>query len=529
MIALHLMAQLSLPHFLSPIEAWGQVAIERALNRLPQGLLIPLFAWALLRVLPKQNSRTRFAVWFVALLAVVGIACFGGLMLSGVNARIFGLSSVAPARAYSINLPAHWARYLFLAWLVAACFATARLTLGILHLRRLRQSCTPVNAADLDPSLREILDELNAARVFASRPVTLATSESVSVPAALGLWKPMIVLPWWALEELPPGELSIIIRHEFAHLRRWDDWTNLLQKMVRALFFFHPAVWWIESRLSVEREMACDDVVVAQTDNPMGYASCLVSLLERSLAQRGWTMAQAIVYRAREASERLTQILDKNRPATTGISKPALGLVGIFAVLCLLMLPQTPQFVAFDRRPMPAPADHEYSAALRRPAMLHTGDTQPSFRPAVVVPATFKSVGMNAAKWKSAPLKMNEPSSQKASDSVSAHAVAAHHVVERESAVESKYAPTPESLIEVSAFAGQNFHPMIETLIFVETTQFVLAENESSDLMLTSAISNRAAANRTSATTMWRVQVWRVTFVPAVWQHPVHVPVANKT
>ena len=43
------------------------------------------------------------------------------------------------------------------------------------------------------------------------------------------------------------------------------DWTNLLQKLVRAVFFFHPAVWWIENRLSLEREMACDDMVLAQT------------------------------------------------------------------------------------------------------------------------------------------------------------------------------------------------------------------------------------------------------------------------
>src|SRR5208283_3690698 len=135
----------------------------------------------------------------------------------------------------------------------------------------------------------------------------------------------------------------------FAHLRHWDDWTNLVQKCVRALFFFHPAVWWIENRLSVEREMACDDVVVAQTANPAGYASCLVSLLERSLAGRGWAMAQAIVHRARETSMRLARILDPKRTVATRISKPALGLVGAFTVLCLAMLPNTPQVISFEQ------------------------------------------------------------------------------------------------------------------------------------------------------------------------------------
>lgn len=521
-----LVAQIDLPRFVLPqIEAWAQVAIERVINSLPEGLLIALFAWTVLRVLPKQNSRTRFAVWFLALLAVVGIACLGGLVITRLNGPVFGASSIASERASAINLPAHWAVYLLIAWLVSAGIAMTRLAAGIFHLRELRQSCTKVDAADLDPSLRKTLEELNAARSFASRSVTIATSERMRVPAALGLWKPMIVLPAWTLGELPASDLSIILRHEFAHLRRWDDWTNLVQKMVRALFFFHPAVWWIENRLSVEREMACDEVVVAQTDNPMGYASCLVSLLERSLAQRGWTMAQAIVHRAREASNRLSQILDKNRPIATGISRLALGLVATFAMLCVVMLPQAPQFVAFDQSPVPASANHDYSAALVRPAIFHTADAQTSFRPAAVIPAALKIGEMKTPKGKTGPLEMSEPlSPQEASTSVPVHVITAHHVVDRTCAVDSKYAPAPEWFIEVSAFAGQNFHPMMQTLVFVEATQFVPAQDESSDSVFAST-----PANSTSARMIWLVQVWRVTFVTPVWQHSARVPVANKT
>ena len=64
-------AQLVVPQFaLHQLEMWAQVGVERVINSLPEGLLIALFAWAVLRLLPKQNSRTRFAVWFLALLAV---------------------------------------------------------------------------------------------------------------------------------------------------------------------------------------------------------------------------------------------------------------------------------------------------------------------------------------------------------------------------------------------------------------------------------------------------------------------------
>ena len=404
-----------IPHYaslsagLASAEAWAQIAIERVIHSLPEGLLIALFAWAVLRVLPKQNSRTRFAVWFVALLTVVGISCAGGELIAESGGAV-SAARLIPSRISEIHLPSHWAGYLFFAWFFIASLALMRLVAGLWNLRALRQSCTPVNVDDLEPTLAETIAatmrELNAARSFGSRRVALATSERVRVPAALGLWSPMIVLPSWALAELPAAELGIILRHEFAHLRRWDDWTNLVQKIARAVFFFHPAVWWIGSRLSVEREMACDDIVVAETDNPMGYANCLVSLLERSLAQRGWTMAQAIVHRAREASERVAQILDKNRPPERGISKSALGLVGTFAALCAVMLPATPQFVAFDGGAAATTSEPGYSVALAHGVRPFAAGYRGALRP-TIVPAGLRTSATEDGRKNSAEAKLD--------------------------------------------------------------------------------------------------------------------------
>ena len=531
MIAPHFIAAQFVPQLaLHQIETWAGVGAERVINSLPEGLLIALFAWAVLRLLPKQNSRTRFAVWFFTLLAVVGTACMGGLMLAGLNTRVFVASGLASETRSAINLPAHWAAYVFVSWLVVAGVAMTRLSAGVFRLRKLRQTCTPVDAATLDPAIRRTLEELTGATSFASRPVTLATSECVRVPAALGLWKPMIVLPAWALEELPLSDLNIILRHEFAHLHRWDDWTNLLQKMVRALFFFHPAVWWIENRLSVEREMACDDIVVAQTGNPMGYASCLVSLLERSLAERGWTMAQAIVHRAREASDRLTQILDKNRPAANGISKPALSLVGAFALLCVVMLPQTPQFVAFDRNPLP---DHEYSAALIQPTTIQPAVVQTSssnhasVQPSIIQTAARSSFRSPAVIPAALKLKTNEPvSPRKNSRSVAARSVPALQREDREAA-DASLPPSIQSLMELSALAGQDVKslpPGMHTVVFVEETRFVPV----SDSRVDSSVI-QANASSVPAATVWKIQVWRVTFVSSEWEHTARVPVAHKT
>ena len=61
------------------VQAVAQISVERILNALPEGFLIAIFAWVLLRVLRRQNSGTRFAVWFLALLAVASLPVLGGI------------------------------------------------------------------------------------------------------------------------------------------------------------------------------------------------------------------------------------------------------------------------------------------------------------------------------------------------------------------------------------------------------------------------------------------------------------------
>lgn len=340
-----------------PVQTVAQISVEHIFNVLPAGFVIAFFAWGLLRALRRQNSGTRFAVWFLALLTIAALP-FLSILRGG--PALPSHSSLHPA----VTIPERWALFIFIAWAAGASIAMLRLAAGVWRLRRLRRSCTAIDVADLDPAVQKTVDAIRApassglhsfsfkrryfTRRFASKPITIAVSEDVRVPSAIGLLNRIIVLPEWALSELSPEDLNIVLLHEFAHLRRGDDWTNLIQKIVRALFFFHPAVWWIENRLSVEREMACDDAVLAETANPHGYATCLVSLLEKNLAHRGLAMAQAAVHRAREASLRLAQILSRNRPVATKVWAPAVGIVGIFSAICLAALPHAPQLVAFD-------------------------------------------------------------------------------------------------------------------------------------------------------------------------------------
>jgi beta-lactamase regulating signal transducer with metallopeptidase domain len=483
-----------------PVQTLAQISIERILNALPEGFLVALFAWALLRVLRRQNSGTRFAVWFLALLTVAVLPVLGGsgearsLMAAGMSSRS-SWGSMRPA----ITIPARWALFVFLAWALGACVAMIRLATGLWRLRQLRRSCMAIVAADVDPAVRKTVDAIGASRSIASRSITVATSEYVRVPAAIGFWKQTIVLPTWALRELPPEDLNAILLHEFAHLRRWDDWTNLIQKIVRAVFFFHPAVWWIENRLSVEREMACDDAVLAETANPHGYATCLVSLLEKSLvhrlahslADRRRSMAQAAVGRAREASLRLARILDTNRPVATRVWKPALGMVAAFSMVCLAVLPRDPQFVAFYR---PVRVG---TGALAGPSRAQLGSSLPS-KQLRISDSERSLVGMTARE---------ATAKETTAKVVPTRAVAGQELAPaRVVAARLNGAPPRERGVEASASEGQEVGPQFRTLVFIDATQY-----------------------RTSDSSVWSVLVWRVMLVSPVRDRLAGVPVANKT
>ncbi len=104
--------------------------------------------------------------------------------------------------------------------------------------------------------------------------------ERVSVPVVVGVLRPVILLPASLMTGLAPDQFAAIITHELAHIRRHDLLMNLLQQVVESMLFFHPAVWYISHRMSAEREICCDDLVVSSGCQPMDYADALLRTAE---------------------------------------------------------------------------------------------------------------------------------------------------------------------------------------------------------------------------------------------------------
>ncbi len=375
---------------------FAQIVASRGLNTLLEGVVLAGLSWGVLRLFGARNSMTRFAVWFSTLLVIAGLP-----LLS------FSSASSPNLHAPGLTLSDAWALWLFGAWAVIASVLLAQLGFSLWHVYRLRRECSEIDG-ESHPAVREVVQEFSRAHSSRVRRVRLLVSDEVRVPTALGFFRPAVVLPTWALHDLSSDELRGIVLHELAHLRRWDDWTNLAQKCVKALFFFHPAVWWIDSRLALEREIACDDMVLEQTANARTYAASLVSVAEKVVAEnmrmgRALALAQSALGRVREVSQRIAKILDSKRVRSNSGWRPALAMIGTLSVITMGAMPYAPELISFQAKTQPVVtvADGGASSVRITPASFHwTGESarrsMVSNSP-IVIPAKATLHGKNHA------------------------------------------------------------------------------------------------------------------------------------
>ena len=105
----------------------------------------------------------------------------------------------------------------------------------------------------------------------------ICESRHVTVPVALGVIAPTVVLPLgW--RRWPDAQLRAVVEHESAHVARHDPLVALLARLNVCVFWFHPLSWWLERRLAVTAEHACDEVAVHAIGDSDRYVEILVEM-----------------------------------------------------------------------------------------------------------------------------------------------------------------------------------------------------------------------------------------------------------
>ncbi|WP_197454747.1 M56 family metallopeptidase [Stieleria varia] len=212
-------------------------------------------------------------------------------------------------------------------WVAGVMVSGARLTTGFLSFLLLRcgRTSVPPTLANRSTYYARRLG-LTSARVFVSTGIREA--------AVVGFWKPVVLLPTSWLTTLPTDVLEAVIAHELAHIRRYDVWVNLLQRVVEALLFYHPAVWWLSNQIRLEREMCCDELAVDATDDRGNYAIALEQV-GRLHVQGSRQLAMSFTGdRKMKLLRRIENVLGTDKPA----QREPVWLASITAVSIPLLL-----------------------------------------------------------------------------------------------------------------------------------------------------------------------------------------------
>lgn len=376
------------------------------LDSMWQGILVVAVMWGVLKLLPALNAATRYVCWWITLLAVVllPLRAFVGntetapmtapqvsapLARADVIAARTNLpasSEVASAPAISqmetspaavstpltstdgfrIHLLAKPAEItIAVLWGLASVVLLVRLVRGFLSLRRLKRSAIPMRLA-LHVRLGHLADVAGV-----RRDVSLLESDDVAVPMALGLFRPAIVMPRHFTEQLGEPDFDHIVLHELAHLRRYDDWLNLLQQVLVMLMPIQPAVFWIDRQLMLERETACDDWVIAVGKTPKHYAASLARVAELAVWRAGGILCSPAIGAPSQLYRRVQRLLDRSRNAATRLAAKPLAMVGMTVIALTLGTLRAPRLFALAEpvdAATPQPADSQPAPAAQAPA-----------------------------------------------------------------------------------------------------------------------------------------------------------------
>ena len=335
---------------------------------------LPLAAivWISLRIARNTlNAATRYGIWWAALavvtaLPVINLPSHPNPIITQRGAKAsallpgFGpaLANPEPMLDHPVDPPktvrapiaihqTEWPKRFAQLWAVASLLMLARLafSLVMLHIQRREAIDAPIALAAL---MTRCL-----ARSGVKRRARIAIVNKVGSPLVAGPIRPCILIPSQLLQAIDDAEMEQICLHEAAHLARFDDCALLLQRIFEALAVFHPVVRWIARQIDLEREIACDDYVIALTGDSRSYASCLTHVAELSNGYRSSPAAAAAADESSHLNRRIDMLLNKTRRTGTKVLKIRFATALTALALLAGLIGKSPSLLAIAAPPAP--------------------------------------------------------------------------------------------------------------------------------------------------------------------------------
>lgn len=354
---------------LHAISTLSAAMADSLVSAICEGAILVLCVALCLHILPELSASARWVVWTSVFLLLLLLHFFPSMDSHLESGSVF--------QASPFHLDPLWSVAIASVWMVLSLWRGAQLISSAIYLRGLAMRATRIQPED------SILTLLQAGKN--RRAAKLCTSTEVERPCVVGFLQPCILLPVALLHQLSATDLEQVVLHEMEHLRRADDWFNLLQKAAVVLFPLNPVLFWVERRLCAEREFACDDRVLSSSCGRKSYALCLTRLAEITLVSRGLSLALGAWERRPELARRVLRIL---RPSNETMQRgPAAVLTGslLLAVLAgAIALARTPQIVSFAPWVPSTMAASSSSASVFLPMRNPESSIHPTFVKAVM-------------------------------------------------------------------------------------------------------------------------------------------------
>ena len=218
--------------------------------------------------------------------------------------------------------------WLVIVWAMGVMWTLAIPLVGWLALLPIVRS-----AGSSDASVwRELAHEL--AGRLGLRRVQFLRSDRAVMPMTWGLLRPVILLPGEA-DGWPRDRLHDVLLHELAHVRRLDCLTQVIAQVSCALYWFNPLAWLASRQMRLERERACDDVVLRAGARPSDYAGHLLEIARGLRSARAVSFAALSMARPSQLEGRVLSVLDPSR-RRSGLSGRVVGL-GVIAAAAMIL------------------------------------------------------------------------------------------------------------------------------------------------------------------------------------------------
>jgi len=301
------------------------------------------------RAMRNGSAATRHHAWVLGIACSLALPSLTLLLPSwrsatlGNAVKLFGAAHTAGGSANFQKLPftvidaaaaspfaGQWINLIFLLWVLGAAFVAVKLLAGLTRLAWISTDATPIAGGDW----QELVWRCSRALGIARPVKILLSADPSSMPLTWGLLWPRILLPTGAME-WSEERRKTVLSHELAHIARHDWLAQICGELTRAIYWFHPLVWFAAAKLRSESEQACDDCVLNSGVDPSQYANQLLELA-RTLknAHRRWSAALAFA-RPTNLERRFIAMLNPNLNRG-GISRRT-GLLLKLAAFCLIL------------------------------------------------------------------------------------------------------------------------------------------------------------------------------------------------